>query len=282
MGRHLAAYSALPLAAWRGRRDEVSELIGVTRADSLARGGGLGLSVAHWAATVLNNGLGLYEDAMEEAAGVFESPHHSYWSLSEIVEAGVRAGRPEAARTAITRLEAMTSPTGSDWGLGVLARSRALLSDDLDAERLYREAIARLSRTRLRLELARAQLLYGEWLRRERRRVEARDQLRAAYEAFASMGAEAFADRATRELLATGETARKRSIETRDQLTASESQIAILARDGLSNPTIGAQLFISPRTVQYHLHKVFGKLGIASRSELDDALADDADAARQL
>jgi len=171
-------------------------------------------------------------------------------------------------------LSAGTAPAGTDWALGVELRTRALVDHASDSDVLYREAIERLGRTRMRLELARAHLLYGEWLRRGRRRVDARPHLRTAHEAFASMGARAFADRAARELLATGETARKRGIETRSELTAQEAQVARLARDGLSNPEIGARLFISPRTVQYHLHKVFAKLDISSRSQLELALVD--------
>ena len=165
-----------------------------------------------------------------------------------------------------------TQAAGTDWALGVQARSRALVSEDEAAEALYREAIERLGRTRVRVELARAHLVYGEWLRRERRRVDAREQLRTAYEMLSEMGAEAFAERARRELAATGETARKRTDETRDELTAQEAQIARLARDGRTNPEIGAELFISPRTVEYHLRKVFTKLDISSRQELGAAL----------
>jgi DNA-binding CsgD family transcriptional regulator len=178
----------------------------------------------------------------------------------------------ELAADALERLSAMTRASGTDWALGIEARSRALLSDGDAAEHLYLEAIDRLGRTSIRVELARAHLLYGEWLRRERRRLDAREQLRAAHEMFTGMGVEAFADRAARELLATGERARKRTVETREDLTPQEAQIARLARDGLSNPEIGARLFISPRTVEYHLHKVFGKLGISSRNQLDRAL----------
>ena len=198
------------------------------------------------------------------------------WGLLELIEAATRTGRAETAAHALERLSKTTRATESDWGLGVEARSRALLSDKEAAERLYREAIERLGRTRVRLALARTHLLYGEWLRREKRRVDAREQLRTAHEMFTAMGVEAFADRAARELLATGETARKRTVETSGALTAQETQIARLARDGLSNPEIGAQLFISPRTVQYHLHKVFAKLEISSRNELDRVLSSDA------
>ena len=192
--------------------------------------------------------------------------------MPEFIEAAARSGRAEGADDALKRLAESTRASGTDWALGIEARSRALLSDGEAAESLYREAIERLGRTRIRFELARAHLLYGEWLRRERRRMDAREQLRRAHEMLSDMGAEAFAERARRELAATGETVRKRSVETRDQLTAQEAQIARLARDGLSNPEIGARLFISPRTVEYHLHKVFTKLRIGSRIQLDGAL----------
>jgi DNA-binding CsgD family transcriptional regulator len=196
----------------------------------------------------------------------------SVWSLPELVEAATRCGQADVATAALESLSARTRAAATDLALGIEARSKALLSDGEAAERLYREAIERLGRTRLAFELARAHLLYGEWLRRNRRRIHARDQLRLARDSFTLMGAEAFAARAGRELLATGETARKRTDSTHDALTAQETQIARLARDGLSNPEIGARLFISPRTVEYHLHKVFTKLGITSREHLDGAL----------
>jgi len=182
---------------------------------------------------------------------------------------------PEHAAGALERLSDSTRASGSDWALGIEACARALLSDGEIAERLYREALDRLGRTRVRVALARAHLLYGEWLRRERRRLDAREQLRLAHEMFVAMGAEGFAERARRELLATGETARKRAVHTSSQLTAQEAQVARLARDGLSNPEIGARLFISTRTVQYHLRKVFTKLGINSRVQLARALPSD-------
>jgi DNA-binding CsgD family transcriptional regulator len=194
------------------------------------------------------------------------------WSLSEMIEAAGRTGNAEVAERALTRLIEHTEGTDSDWGLGIEARSRALLADGEGAEPLYQEAIDRLGRTRLLPEFGRARLLYGEWLRRQNRRTDARDQLRQAHEAFISMGAEAFAERARRELLATGEKVRTRRPETRDELTPQEEQIARLARDGLTNPEIGAQLFLSPRTVEWHLRKVFSKLGIRSRRELANAL----------
>ena len=196
----------------------------------------------------------------------------SVWALPELVEASARAGDAELARDALERLAATTQPCGNDFGLGIEVRCRALLSEGPAADELYREAIDRLGRTTLRPELARAHLLFGEWLRRESRRVDAREQLRTAHDMFVAIGMEAFAERARRELVATGETARKRSAETRDKLTPQEEQIARLARDGLSNPEIGAQLFLSPRTVEWHLGKVFTKLGIRSRRELARAL----------
>ena len=208
-------------------------------------------------------------------------PHdflYATWGLVELIEAAVRSGKPGPAAEALQRLSRHTRAGGTDWALGVEARSRALLSKNQHAERLYREAIERLARTRIRVDLARAHLLYGEWLRREKRRLDAREQLRTAHEMFTAMGMEAFAQRAAYELEATGETARKRTADSPDQLTAREAQIARLARDGLSNPEIGAQLFISPRTVEYHLHKVYGKLDIASRNELAGALGGEAGA----
>ena len=240
----------------------------------MARGEGLGLSDIEWASAMLYNGLGRYEDARAAAQQVLAYPHDPLFSfiVPEFIEAAARSGRTEGADDALERLAESTRASGTDWALGIEARSRALLSDGEAAEYLYREAIERLGRTRIRFELARAHLLYGEWLRRERRRMDAREQLRRAHEMLSDMGAEAFAERARRELAATGETVRKRSVETRDQLTAQEAQIARLARDGLSNPEIGARLFISPRTVEYHLHKVFTKLRIGSRIQLDGAL----------
>jgi len=250
----------------------------------VARGEGLGLSSIEWASAMLYNGLGRYEDARAAAQQVREYPHDRMfsWVLPEFIEAATRSGTADGADDALKRLAESTRASGSDWALGIEARSRALLSDGEAAEHLYREAIERLGRTRIRFELARAHLLYGEWLRRDRRRMDAREQLRRAYDMLSDMGAEAFAERAARELLATGETARKRTDDTRDQLTAQEMQIARLARGGWSNPEIGAQLFISPRTVEYHLHKVFTKLEISSRSELERVLPADAGSAAGL
>jgi len=196
------------------------------------------------------------------------------WVLADLVEAAVRSAKPERAADALARLAEIAEANGTDWSLGFLARSRALAGEEQAAEPLYREAIERLSRTRIRVALARTHLVYGEWLRRENRRVDAREQLRAAHEMLAGMGMEAFAERARRELLATGETVRKRTVETLDDLTPQEAQIGRMAADGLTNPEIGAQLFLSPRTVEWHLRKVFTKLGISSRRQLRTSLPD--------
>ena len=202
-------------------------------------------------------------------------PSTSVFVLPEVVEAAARVGDDVLAHSSLGRLAAATQPAGSDWALGIEARCRALLDDGERAERLYDEAIGRLGRTRLRPELARAHLLYGEWLRREGRRANAREQLHAAYDLFTAIGMEAFAERTGRELAATGEKVRKRSPDTRDELTPQEGQIARLARDGLSNPEIGAQLCVSARTVEWHLRTVFAKLGITSRRQLRTALPED-------
>jgi DNA-binding CsgD family transcriptional regulator len=273
--------SELRLAALRGREAELSELIETTVSEAVARGEGLALAIAEVARATLYNALGRYEAAM---AAVRQADEPSYQmgltrAVAELIEAAARSGNRQLARHALEWLAEMAGASGTDWALGVEARSRALLSDGEVAEKLYREAIERLGRTRVRVELARAHLLYGEWLRRERRRLDAREQLRSAHEMFTAMGAEAFAGRAERELLATGERARKRTVETREDLTAQEAQIARLARDGLSNPEIGGRLFISPRTVEYHLHKVFAKLDIRSRRQLDRVLPPEPSAA---
>jgi DNA-binding CsgD family transcriptional regulator len=271
----LAPHGALALAALQGHEAEAAQLIDATVSDVERRGEGIGLAVVHWASSLLYNGLGRYEDALtaaQKANEHAEAQVGSMWAPVELVEAATRSGNPDRAAVALQELAEMTRASGTDWALGIEARSRALLSENEAAERLYREAIDRLGRTQVRVELARAHLLYGEWLRRERRRLDAREQLRTAHELFTAMGIEAFAERAARELLATGERARKRTVETSGQLTAQETQIARLARDGLSNHEIGARLFISPRTVEYHLHKVFTKLDISSRNQLDPVL----------
>ena len=266
-------YAWLLVVAWRGVEAEAIEFINVGLENPTARSEGRVMALAGYATAVLNNGLGRYEAAMDGAKGASDDGDFGYSSaaLPELIEAATRSGKPKVASVALARLEERTLAAGTDWALGVLARSRALMSQGEDADALHREAIERLERTRIRVELARARLLYGEWLRREGRRVDARDQLRTAHEMFSRFGAEAFAERARRELLATGETARRRTEETREVLTPQEAQIARLAADGQTNPEIGAQLFISPRTVEYHLRKVFPKLDISSRKELRNA-----------
>jgi DNA-binding CsgD family transcriptional regulator len=277
-GSRIPPSIALRLVGLQGTEAEASALIATTIEQAAAGGQGLAATMAHWAAAVLYNGLGRYDEAVTAArhatSDTFE-PYVSMWALPELVEAATRTGEAELAREALERLAETTRPAGTDFALGIESRSRALLSDGVIAEELYRDAIQRLGRTRLRPELARAHLLYGEWLRRQGRRVDAREQLRTAHDLFAAIGMEAFAERARRELLATGEKVRKRSPETGEELTPQETQIARLARDGLSNPEIGAQLFISARTVQYHLGKIFTKLGISSRSQLRRALPRD-------
>jgi ATP/maltotriose-dependent transcriptional regulator MalT len=243
--------------------------------EATASGQGTAIEFADFARALILNGLGRYREALvpaRDAADATPDLAVAGWGLGELIEAAARSGETELARGALERLAERNRFVATDWGLGVEARLRALLTDGNEAERLYREAIERLVRTRLRPELARAHLLYGEWLRRENRRVDARVQLRAAHDQLTSIGMEGFAERARRELQATGEKARKRTAATRDDLTAHERQIAELARDGLSNPEIGARLFLSPRTVEYHLSKVFSKLGISSRRELAGAL----------
>ena len=237
----------------------------------LRRGEGVGLTAIAWARAQLYNSLGRYAEALAAAEQASEHPEElffSTWGLVELIEAAARSGKRQRAADALQRLTESTRACGTDWALGIETRSRALLSDGEVADRLYREAIDRLGRTRVRGALARAHLLYGEWLRRQNRRLDAREQLRTAHQMFASMRADGFAERAARELRATGERVGKRTTDTPDQLTARETQIARLAGEGLSNPEIAAQLFMSPRTVEYHLHKVFNKLKIRSRNQL--------------
>jgi DNA-binding CsgD family transcriptional regulator len=277
-GNAPVAHTEMMLAAWRGEESRAFELIETTMLEATARGLGRLVNSADHASAVLNNGLGRHDVARDVARRAFERDPVGHGSLvvPELAEAASRTGDTRLVRAALDWLSERTRVTSTGWLLGIEARVRALLSDGDAADRLYRESIDRLSTCSVRAELARTHLLYGEWLRRERRRVDAREQLRIAHEMFDSMGAEAFAERARRELLATGETARKRTVETRDELTAQEAQIARLARDGLSNPEIGTRLFISPRTVKYHLSKVFTKLNISVRSELERVLPSDA------
>jgi DNA-binding CsgD family transcriptional regulator len=267
------AYNEMILAAWRGRQAPASELIEATLQEATA--GGRGVISTSYARSVLYNGLGRHDAARDAARRVFERDQLGYGPLvvPELAEAASRTGDVALVETVLEWLSERTRVTPSEWALGIEARVRALLSAGDVADGLYRESIERLGRTRVRVEVARGHLLYGEWLRREGRRTDAREHLRSAHEMLDTMGVEAFAERARRELLATGETARKRTVETRDELTAQEAQIARLARDGLSNPEIGARLFISRRTVEYHLHKVFAKLDISSRNHLHRALS---------
>jgi DNA-binding CsgD family transcriptional regulator len=271
-GTNIAPYGALGLAAFRGREAEALTLIEATLRDAPRRVEGLAISAAEWASAVLHNGLGRYAEALAAAQRASESRAElgfSNWAVVELIEAAVRSGITETAAGAFRRLAEMTAASGTDWALGIQARSQALLSGGEAAEGLYRKAIERLGRTRIRAELARAHLLYGEWLRRERRRGDARQQLRTAYGMLDAMGMAAFSARARRELQATGDTARARVVTAGDgELTAQEAQIARLAREGFSNPEIATRLFLSPRTVQYHLGKVFTKLDITSRSQL--------------
>jgi DNA-binding CsgD family transcriptional regulator len=283
-GTRFAPHAAVILAGLRGAEADATRLIEVVTKDARAAGQGGGIQFYQLVSGILYNGLGRYEQALEEARQASEQAPELYnaaWALPELIEAASRTGQTQLAAEALDRLAETTSVAQTDWGRGIHARSRALLSDGEDADASYREAIERLGRTPLRPELARAHLLYGEWLRRESRRADARTQLHTAHDMFAAIGMEAFAERARRELRATGETARKRTaVAMNEELTAQEAQIARLARDGLSNPEIGARLFISARTVQYHLGKVFTKLEISSRLQLRRALPDDANTAR--
>jgi DNA-binding CsgD family transcriptional regulator len=274
-GIRLAATCDLLLAGYRGRPAEAAPLFSATIEDSVARGEGLAVQLATWSEAVLRNGLGRYAEALTVAQPATEetySPLGTQLVLPELVEAAVRTGQAQIAQEALERLSAMTAIGGSDWAKGLEARSRALLSKGTEAEQCYAEAIERLVRTPLRPELARAHLLYGEWLRRENRRLDARHQLHAARQLFTAIGADAFTERARRELLATGEKVRKREVDTYSQLTSQEEHIVRLARAGRTNPEIAAELFISTRTVEWHLHKVFAKLGITSRRDLHSAV----------
>ena len=262
--------TAVGLVAMRGREAETRKFIDSARAEVVERGEGAGLAFMDWAESVLYNGLGRYAEALASARRVVDHTElvPVNWAMPELIEAAVRAGAPELAARTDRRLTDRSRASGTDWALGIAARSHALLVDDGRAHDLYAEAIERLSRTRVAVDLARAHLLYGEWLRRQRRRVDARSELRIAHEMFRGFGMEAFAERARVELQATGERARKRSVETLDELTPQELQVARLAAKGSTNREIAAQLFISPSTVEYHLHKAFRKLDVKSRVQL--------------
>jgi len=274
------ADTAMMLAAWRGKEKEASELIEVVSREATARAAPAVGIRADYARSVLYNGLGRSATACDAARRAFEREPMGYGShiVPELAEAAARTGDRQLLTAALDWLSERARATPTEWVLGIEARARALLGEGAAVEVWYRESIERLSRTRVRVQLARAHLLYGEWLRRANRRIDAREQLRTAHEMLEAMGADGFAERARRELLATGETVRKRVPERSGALTAQEAQVARLARDGLSNPEIGARLFISSRTVQYHLRKVFTKLGISSRSQLHRVLPGDEDA----
>ena len=279
-------YTEMTLAAWRGREAQASALIEATSREATARGLSRMVNAATSASAVLANGLGRHDLARDAAWRAFQRDQLGFgpFVVPELAEAASRTGDQALVGAALDWLSERTKhtrATPSEWALGIEARIRALLSDGDAADGLYRESIDRLGRTRVRVELARAHLLYGEWLRRRRRRLDAREQLRTAHDQLTAMGIEAFAERARRELLATGQTARRRTIQTSEELTAQEALIARLARDGLSNPEIGTRLFISARTVQYHLGKVFAKLAISSRSQLHRVLPGDPDTGYQ-
>jgi DNA-binding CsgD family transcriptional regulator len=278
-GRHLARRTSIALANWRGRDAEAIALIEAREQEAHRRGKGGQLAANEWGSAQRFNGLGRYEDALAAAERAAEDPRglgQSMWVLAELIESAVRSGQPKRARSPLAQLAELADAAGTDWALGFHARAAAMLADGAAAEQLYREAIERLSRihTRGSQPLARAHLVYGEWLRREHRRVDAREQLRVAYTMLSDMGADAFAERARRELQATGETVRKRTVETLDELTPQELQVARLAANGQTNPEIGSQLFLSPRTVEWHLTRVFSKLGVKSRKQLGSALSD--------
>ena len=275
IGNPDVSISSLNLAGWRGREVDTLRLVEASDRDAAGRGEGRRIGAGRYAIAVLYNGLGRFERALAAAEEALEYPRElatSRWALPEQIEAAIRSGKPEPAARALAQLSETTSAGGTDWALGIEARSRALLTEGEAAEPLYREAIERLERTRVRVELARGHLLYGEWLRRERRRLDAREQLRHAHALCTEFGMEAFAERARVELEATGEHARKRTVETRDDLTSQEAQIARLAADGATNQEIAAQLFISSSTVDYHLRKAFRKLGVKSRHQLKQHL----------
>jgi DNA-binding CsgD family transcriptional regulator len=269
-----APYGALILTAWQGQARQARELIDVTMSEATSRGEGVGVAICQYSRAVLCNGLGEYDEALDAARDACADPTEMVahnWSLAELVESAARTSRTGPAADALDQLTRKAQACRTGWALGIEARSRALLSEDNAAEPLFRDAIGYLSRARVRADLARAHLLYGEWLRRTNRRSDARTELTAAYDMFTAMRMAGFAERARRELLATGATVRKRTIESTDQLTAQEALIARLAGDGLSNSEIGAQLFISVRTVEWHLRKVFTKLGVTSRRQLRQA-----------
>jgi DNA-binding CsgD family transcriptional regulator len=269
-GSPLAPYHGVGMVAMRGREDEARRFIDNARAEVIGRGEGAGLEFMDWAEAVLYNGLGRYAEALTAARRVLDRAElvPVNWAMPELIEAAVRTGARELAAETDRQLTDRSSASGTDWALGIAARAHALLADDGHADALYAEAIERLTRTRVAVDLARAHLLYGEWLRRQPRRVDARKELRIAYEMFTDFGMDAFAGRARIELQATGEHARRRTVDALGQLTPQEAEISRLVARGNTNREIAAQLFISPSTVEYHLHKAFRKLGVKSRTEL--------------
>jgi DNA-binding CsgD family transcriptional regulator len=276
-GSIVPAYGPLALAAFRGREDELTRLVHSSADDFTTRGEGMGLTVSQWVTAALYNGLARYDDAFAAAEQAAVDPHELWFATFatvELIEAASRSGRTERAAEALELLSESTRASGTPWARGIEARSRAMLAEDQVAETLYRDAIQHLRPTRLRVDLARTHLLYGEWLRRQRRRIDARTELRTAHELFSEFGMEAFAERARVELEATGERARQRTVDTLGELTPQEAQISRLAAQGHTNREIAAQLFISPSTVEYHLRKVFRKLGVKSRTQLANRLRD--------
>jgi ATP/maltotriose-dependent transcriptional regulator MalT len=272
-----APYGALILTAWRGQAREGKELIEVAIGEASARGEGVGVAICEYSHAVLCNGLGQYDEALAAARGACADPREMVahnWGMIELIESAVRTGRTDLAAEALQRLTMKAQACRTDWALGIEARSRALLSEGDIAERGFREALGHLGRARVHGELARVHLLYGEWLRQANRRAEARRELTRAYEMFTDIGMDGFAERTRHELVATGAAVRQRTADATEQLTEQEALIARLARDGLSNPEISAQLFISARTVEWYLRKVFTKLGVSSRRQLQLALAD--------
>ena len=270
-GGRVAPFGGMLLAALRGRPTDAFELLDRTIEHSTASGAGFAVQWAHWATALLCNGLGRYEEALlaaRQAWDDFPDWFVSIWATSELIEAASRLGQHDLGTEPLARLVESANVGGNDWSLGIAARSSALLSEGADAERQYRLAIQHLQATRIRPELARAHLLYGEWLRREQRRVDARAQLQTAHTMLAGMGAEGFAERARHELLATGAKVRTRVEMRQDELTPQEAHVARLAADGHTNVEIGAALYLSPRTIEWHLKKVFLKLGINSRRAL--------------
>jgi DNA-binding CsgD family transcriptional regulator len=273
-GSQFPIFGGTHLAALRGAEHDAAPRIEAVISNAASSGRGQVMRFATWALAMLYNGRGRYDQAF--AAAQEADSHPQDWSrdlfLLELIESAARTGHQAVAHEALERLAQTTQSIGTDWPLGIEAAARALVTGSAVADDHYREAIERLERTPIRVDLARSQLLYGEWLRRENRRVDARHHLRMAHQSFHAMGAEGFADRAGRELAATGETVRKRSVATRDELTAQEAQIARLAAEGRTNPEIGAELYLSARTVEWHLRKVYPKLGINSRRDLRKAL----------